>query len=97
MLLSTFLLLHHIVFFFLIINYDLIYSYLSLSLSLSLSLYIYIYLMHSHLTLQMLQLADYHENALISVKPPKKPSIKERKQKLLAFLQGIYVSLNYQS
>ncbi|KAK7851434.1 histone-lysine n-methyltransferase atx3 [Quercus suber] len=36
----------------------------------------------------MLQLADYHENALISVKPPKKPSIKERKQKLLAFLQG---------
>lgn len=53
--------------------------------------------MHSHLTLQMLQLADYHENALISVKPPKKPSIKERKQKLLAFLQGIYVSLNYQS
>ena len=87
MLLSTFLLLHHIVFFFLIINYDLIYSYI----------YIYIYLMHSHLTLQMLQLADYHENALISVKPPKKPSIKERKQKLLAFLQGIYVSLNYQS
>lgn len=53
--------------------------------------------MHSHLTLQMLQLADYHENALISVKPPKKPSIKERKQKLLAFLQGIYVSLSYQS
>lgn len=72
-----------ILFFFIIINYDLIYSY--------------IYLMHSHLTLQMLQLADYHENALISVKPPKKPSIKERKQKLLTFLQGIYVSLSYQS
>ncbi|KAM3729794.1 hypothetical protein ACB098_12G037400 [Castanea mollissima] len=38
----------------------------------------------------MLQLADYHENALISVKPPKKPSIKERKQKLLTFLQEKY-------
>ncbi|KAE8077675.1 hypothetical protein FH972_016217 [Carpinus fangiana] len=37
----------------------------------------------------MLQLADYHENALVSVRPPKKPSIKERKQKLLTFLQGI--------
>jgi hypothetical protein len=51
--------------------------------------YIWIYLKHSHLTLQMLQLADYHENALVSVRPPKKPSIKERKQKLLTFLQGI--------
>ncbi|KAB1205032.1 Histone-lysine N-methyltransferase ATX3 [Morella rubra] len=36
----------------------------------------------------MLQLADYHENALVTVRPPKKPSIKERKQKLLTFLQG---------
>jgi hypothetical protein len=48
--------------------------------------------MYSHLTLQMLQLADYHENALVSVRPPKKPSIKERKQKLLTFLQGICFS-----
>ncbi|PON72089.1 43kDa postsynaptic protein [Parasponia andersonii] len=36
----------------------------------------------------MLQLAEYHATALVSVKPPKKPSMKERKQKLLAFLQG---------
>lgn len=35
----------------------------------------------------MLQLAEFHANALVSVKP-KKPSLKERKQKLLAFLQG---------
>lgn len=48
--------------------------------------------MHFHLNLQMLQLADYHENALVSVKPPKKPSLKERKQKLLTFLQGILLS-----
>lgn len=53
--------------------------------------------MHSHLNLQMLQLADYHENALVSVKPPKKPSIKERKQKLLTFLQGILFSPSYKS
>ncbi|KAG6649956.1 histone-lysine N-methyltransferase ATX5-like isoform X2 [Carya illinoinensis] len=38
----------------------------------------------------MLQLADYHANALVSVRPPKKPSIKERKQKLLTFLQEKY-------
>jgi hypothetical protein len=61
------------------------------------NLYIHIYLMHSHLNLQMLQLADYHENALVSVKPPKKPSIKERKQKLLTFLQGILFSPSYKS
>ncbi|KAM3018296.1 hypothetical protein FF2_002067 [Malus domestica] len=38
----------------------------------------------------MLQLAEYHENALVSSKPPKRPSIKERKQKLLTFLQEKY-------
>ncbi|GKU89098.1 hypothetical protein SLEP1_g3287 [Rubroshorea leprosula] len=38
----------------------------------------------------MLQLAEYHANATASVKPPKRPSIKERKQKLLAFLQEKY-------
>ncbi|KAG6715303.1 histone-lysine N-methyltransferase ATX4-like isoform X2 [Carya illinoinensis] len=37
----------------------------------------------------MLQLADYHENAIVSVKT-KKPSIKERKRKLLTFLQEKY-------
>ncbi|XP_062120143.1 histone-lysine N-methyltransferase ATX5-like isoform X2 [Humulus lupulus] len=37
----------------------------------------------------MLQLAEYHASALVSVKP-KKPSMKERKQKLLAFLQEKY-------
>lgn len=38
----------------------------------------------------MLQLAEYHANASVPAKPPKKPSIKERKQKLLAFLQGMF-------
>ncbi|KAJ7959332.1 Histone-lysine N-methyltransferase [Quillaja saponaria] len=38
----------------------------------------------------MLQLAEFHENALVSAKPPKKPSMKERKQKLLTFLQEKY-------
>ncbi|CAB4271594.1 unnamed protein product [Prunus armeniaca] len=38
----------------------------------------------------MLQLAEYHENAIVSSKPPKRPSIKERKQKLLTFLQEKY-------
>ncbi|KAL1309686.1 hypothetical protein HN51_052388 [Arachis hypogaea] len=37
----------------------------------------------------MLQLAEVHANAQVSVKP-KKPSLKERKQKLLAFLQEKY-------
>ncbi|XP_054797371.1 histone-lysine N-methyltransferase ATX5 [Prosopis cineraria] len=37
----------------------------------------------------MLQLAEFHANAQVSVKP-KKPSLKERKQKLLAFLQEKY-------
>ncbi|QHN78130.1 Histone-lysine N-methyltransferase [Arachis hypogaea] len=36
----------------------------------------------------MLQLAEVHANAQVSVKP-KKSSLKERKQKLLAFLQGL--------
>ncbi|KAH1193268.1 Histone-lysine N-methyltransferase ATX4 [Glycine max] len=34
----------------------------------------------------MLQVAEFHANAVVSVKP-KKPSFKERKQKLLTFLQ----------
>ncbi|KAL5568350.1 hypothetical protein UlMin_024925 [Ulmus minor] len=38
----------------------------------------------------MLQLAEYHSSALVAVKPPKRPSIKERKQKLLTFLQEKY-------
>ncbi|KAK7384998.1 hypothetical protein VNO78_30705 [Psophocarpus tetragonolobus] len=37
----------------------------------------------------MLQLAEFHANAVVSVKP-KKPSLKERKQKLLTFLQEKY-------
>ncbi|GAV66205.1 PWWP domain-containing protein/SET domain-containing protein/PHD_2 domain-containing protein/zf-HC5HC2H_2 domain-containing protein [Cephalotus follicularis] len=37
----------------------------------------------------MLQLGEYHA-AQVSEKPPKRPSIKERKQKLLAFLQEKY-------
>lgn len=38
----------------------------------------------------MLQLAENHEKGLASTKP-KRPSMKERKQKLLAFLQGMLV------
>ncbi|TYJ38514.1 hypothetical protein E1A91_A05G448400v1 [Gossypium mustelinum] len=38
----------------------------------------------------MLQLAEYHANATSSAKPPKRPSLRERKQKLLAFLQEKY-------
>ncbi|CAK7324163.1 unnamed protein product [Dovyalis caffra] len=37
----------------------------------------------------MMQLAEYHARA-VSTKPQKRPSIKERKQKLLAFLQERY-------
>ncbi|WCJ36834.1 Histone-lysine N-methyltransferase ATX5 [Euphorbia peplus] len=37
----------------------------------------------------MMQLAEYHARAT-STKPPKKPSIRERKQKLLAFLREKY-------
>ncbi|KAJ6887905.1 histone-lysine N-methyltransferase ATX4-like isoform X2 [Populus alba x Populus x berolinensis] len=37
----------------------------------------------------MMQIADYHARA-VSTKPPKRPLIKERKQKLLAFLQERY-------
>ncbi|XVE64383.1 hypothetical protein DITRI_Ditri07aG0096600 [Diplodiscus trichospermus] len=38
----------------------------------------------------MLQLAEYHANATASSKPPKRSSIRERKQKLLAFLREKY-------
>ncbi|XP_061356155.1 histone-lysine N-methyltransferase ATX4-like isoform X2 [Gastrolobium bilobum] len=37
----------------------------------------------------MLQLAEFHAKAVVSIKP-KKPSLKERKQKLLTFLQEKY-------
>ncbi|KAG4912201.1 hypothetical protein JHK84_052663 [Glycine max] len=37
----------------------------------------------------MLQVAEFHANAVVSVKP-KKPSFKERKQKLLTFLQAVH-------
>ena len=50
-------------------------------------------LIGSCLTLQMLQLAEYHANAMASTKPPKRPSIRERKQKLLAFLRGILLGI----
>ncbi|KAK0600093.1 hypothetical protein LWI29_011538 [Acer saccharum] len=38
----------------------------------------------------MLQLAEDHANAVVPAKPLKRPSVKERKQKLLAFLQETY-------
>ncbi|XP_044504293.1 histone-lysine N-methyltransferase ATX5-like isoform X2 [Mangifera indica] len=38
----------------------------------------------------MLNLAELHENALVSAKPLKRPSIKGRRQKLLAFLREKY-------
>ncbi|CAO2838637.1 unnamed protein product [Amaranthus hypochondriacus] len=38
----------------------------------------------------MLQMAEYHAQAAASAKPPKKPSLKVRKQKLLSFLQEKY-------
>ncbi|KAJ8435184.1 hypothetical protein Cgig2_028370 [Carnegiea gigantea] len=46
----------------------------------------------SMLTLEqwMLQMAEYHAQAAASAKPPKKPSMKLRKQKLLSFLQEKY-------
>lgn len=40
----------------------------------------------------MLQLAEYHESVVVSAKPPKRPSMKERKQKLLAFLRGMVLA-----
>lgn len=45
---------------------------------------------YSLMNLQMMQLAEYHARA-VSTKHPKRPSIKERKQKLLIFLQGIFL------
>ena len=39
-------------------------------------------------TLQMMKLAEFHANAT-AAKPPKRPSIKQRKQRLLSFLRGI--------
>ncbi|XVF53405.1 hypothetical protein PTKIN_Ptkin05aG0097000 [Pterospermum kingtungense] len=38
----------------------------------------------------MLQLAEYHANATACTKPTKRPSVRERKQKLLAFLREKY-------
>ena len=37
----------------------------------------------------MLQVAEDHDNSFVPVNPPKRPSIRERRQKLLTFLQGI--------
>ncbi|XP_012440007.1 histone-lysine N-methyltransferase ATX4 [Gossypium raimondii] len=42
----------------------------------------------------MLQLAEYHANAATSTKPPKRPPIRERKQKLLAFLKEKYEAVH---
>ncbi|KAE8662174.1 Histone-lysine N-methyltransferase ATX5 [Hibiscus syriacus] len=42
------------------------------------------------ISVKMLQLAEFHANATTSTKPPKRPPIRERKQKLLAFLQERY-------
>lgn len=36
----------------------------------------------------MMKLAEFHANATAG-KPPKRPSIKQRKQRLLSFLRGI--------
>ncbi|KAK9724797.1 hypothetical protein RND81_05G099300 [Saponaria officinalis] len=38
----------------------------------------------------MLQMAEFHERAAASAKPPRRPSLKARKQKLLSFLQEKY-------
>ncbi|WKA07632.1 hypothetical protein VitviT2T_025430 [Vitis vinifera] len=38
----------------------------------------------------MLQVAEYHDNSFLAVNPPKRPSIRERRQKLLTFLQEKY-------
>ncbi|KAL6320411.1 hypothetical protein AAG906_007108 [Vitis piasezkii] len=38
----------------------------------------------------MLQVAEYHDNSFVAVNPPKRPSIRERRQKLLTFLQEKY-------
>lgn len=41
----------------------------------------------------MLKVAEYHDNGFVPVNPPKRPSIRERRQKLLTFLQGIALLL----
>ncbi|XP_026441028.1 histone-lysine N-methyltransferase ATX5-like [Papaver somniferum] len=38
----------------------------------------------------MLQISEYHERGLFSANPPKNPSMKSRRQKLLSFLQEKY-------
>ena len=55
----------------------------------------FIQLIGSCLTLQMLQLAEYHANATATTKPLKRPSIRERKQKLLAFLRGTLLGIEF--
>lgn len=42
----------------------------------------------------MLQLAEFHANAVVSGKP-KQPSLKDRKHKLLTFLQGTFQILPF--
>ena len=44
--------------------------------------------LQNFVTLQMLQVAEYHARSVVSVNPVKRPSLKARKQKLLSFLQG---------
>lgn len=41
----------------------------------------------------MLQVAEYHQRSLVPVNSQKRPSQKARKQKLLAFLQGIHTTV----
>ena len=53
-------------------------------------------LIHYYLTSQMLQLAEFHATAQVPTKP-KKPSLKERKHKLLTFLQGDFYSFCLQT
>ena len=48
------------------------------------------------MTSQMLQLAEFHATAQVPTKP-KKPSLKERKHKLLTFLQGDFYSFCLQT
>lgn len=42
----------------------------------------------------MLQVAECHDSSAAHVNPPKRPSIRERRQKLLTFLQGIALLLH---
>lgn len=41
----------------------------------------------------MLEMAEYHSRSVVPTKALKRPSIKVRKQKLLTFLQGHFLTL----